>query len=238
MRQRTEALHIKEFTMVEENYLTKLDITDPIFGNSYKKPVFIGDIKTYPSDETKHQPYINEEEDEKEILSNTMYKLFGIRINHPNPNYKSPLINYKKGRTLHRPNYLGNEIYFSEKALFRNGLIGNKLIKPLITNKIMNMNTFLGQFYSLTDINKVELLDIIDIDNVELQKLKEKSVEFVDAASNLDNEDVLIFFNEKLQELKQNEINIQIFIQNIDKIKGIKYEKDGVIVYFKVLLTK
>jgi hypothetical protein len=97
----------------------------------------------------------------------------------------------------------------------------------------MSMSTFLGQMTSIEDINNLELYHMLDIDYEKLEQLKKKSLEFIEASSNLNYDQVLIFFNNKLQELRQNDINLQIFIQNIEKVRGIRYEKDGVKVYFK-----
>ena len=47
------------------------------------------------------------------------------------------------------------------------------------------------------------------------------------------NEDLLVFLCEKLNEIKKNEINIQAFINNIEKVDGVCYSGDKTEVYFK-----
>jgi len=41
------------------------------------------------------------------------------------------------------------------------------------------------------------------------------------------------FFMEKLNEMKQNELNLRIFIDNLERVKGIRYSKNGVKIFYK-----
>lgn len=88
-----------------------------------------------------------------------------------------------------------------------------------------------------------------DIDK--LSSLKAKAEEFTDATSTLledkvknnnDNnenvnteaeEELMYFFMEKLNEMKQNEINLQIFIDNLEIVKGISYSQNCTKIYYK-----
>ena len=45
--------------------------------------------------------------------------------------------------------------------------------------------------------------------------------------------ELLLFFSTKLQDMKSNEINLQIFVNNLDRVKGIQYSNNGVKVFFK-----
>ncbi len=81
--------------------------------------------------------------------------------------------------------------------------------------------------------------------------LKAKAEEFTDATSTLledklknnnnsnDNvsteaeEELMNFFMEKLNEMKQNEINVQIFIDNLERVKGISYSQNSTKIYYK-----
>lgn len=75
--------------------------------------------------------------------------------------------------------------------------------------------------------------------------MKEKTSELIDATSLLisekakleedftPEEDIVIFFDQKLQEMRINEINLKIFVNNIEKVSGISYNVNGVKVYFK-----
>ena len=51
---------------------------------------------------------------------------------------------------------------------------------------------------------------------------------------NTDSEsELLLFFSQKLQELQSNEINLQIFVNNLEKVKGIGYSNNGMKIFFK-----
>lgn len=110
---------------------------------------------------------------------------------------------------------------------------------------IMRVSDFLSQFTIEKDINSLQLMHLLDIDHDALSFLKKKAVDFVDATSavllekeslGVDcdlEEETVIFFNEKIQELKQNDINMQICIQNLERVDGIRFEKDGARIFFK-----
>lgn len=88
-------------------------------------------------------------------------------------------------------------------------------------------------------------MDILDIDYEKLEELKIKATDFIDATSILIDEkeklnqnsqseqDLVLFFSQKLQEMLNNEINLQIFVNNIEKVRGISYSNNGVKVYFQ-----
>lgn len=57
---------------------------------------------------------------------------------------------------------------------------------------------------------------------------KEKSGEDIQS-----DVEIVIFFDQKLQEMRQNEYNLKIFVNNIEKVSGISYNVNGVKVYFK-----
>jgi hypothetical protein len=91
----------------------------------------------------------------------------------------------------------------------------------------------------------LELQDLLDVDYEKLEELKEKTSELIDATSMLISEKekleediqgevgIVIFFDQKLQEMRQNEFNLKIFVNNIEKVSGISYNVNGVKVYFK-----
>jgi hypothetical protein len=88
------------------------------------------------------------------------------------------------------------------------------------------------------------LQDILDIDHEKLQEIKQKTLEFIDVISNIieekkslgqsaeSEESLITFFTEKLNEMLGNEINLQIFTNNIERVKGISYSHHGVKLYF------
>ena len=111
--------------------------------------------------------------------------------------------------------------------------------------QIINFTSFLYEFKNEEEIQNLELQDLLDVDYEKLEELKEKTSELIDATSMLISEkdkmgedtqgevDIVIFFDQKLQELRQNEFNLKIFVNNIEKVSGISYNVNGVKVYFK-----
>ena len=91
---------------------------------------------------------------------------------------------------------------------------------------------------------------LLDTDINKLSELKAKAEEFTDATSTLiedkmknaindvevnteAEEELMHFFMEKLNEMKQNEINLQIFIDNIDRVKGVTYSQNKTKIHYK-----
>jgi hypothetical protein len=140
---------------------------------------------------------------------------------------------------------LGDNIYFCDEAHLSINFGKDRHLRQPDLTLPMSISTFLNQYVTQEDLDNLELRDMTDIDNERLEELKEKSVEFIDATSHIimlkeekgevdsSQQDLVMFFNEKLQELRANDINIQIFIQNLEKVCGISYEKNGARIYFK-----
>jgi hypothetical protein len=111
--------------------------------------------------------------------------------------------------------------------------------------QIINFREFLYQFKNEEEVSNLEMQDLLDIDYEKLEELKFKAQEFMDATAMLIEEkekinqdtqseqDLMFFFSQKLQEMLNNEINLKIFVNNIDKVKGISYSNNGVKVFFK-----
>ena len=106
-------------------------------------------------------------------------------------------------------------------------------------------------FKNEEEINNLELQDLLDTDFEKLSELKAKAEEFTDATSTLMEEKIKLnpalllnnenspenelmnFFMDKLNEMKENEINLKIFIDNLERVKGMSYSNNGVKVYYK-----
>ena len=103
------------------------------------------------------------------------------------------------------------------------------------------------QFKSLEEIQNLQVSDLFDIDADLLEDFKKKCQDFTDAASYLSEEkeksgqteeaksDQLFMqylMNQSI-EMQNNSINLNIVVNNIEKIKCLKYNDDGVKVYFK-----
>jgi hypothetical protein len=82
---------------------------------------------------------------------------------------------------------------------------------------------------------------MLNIDYEKIGELKEKVGEYTKLTSSIvqkgnkadENEELLVFLCEKLNEIKQNEINIQVFINNIEKVESICFSESKTEVYFK-----
>lgn len=154
---------------------------------------------------------------------------------------KPELKNFKK----EFPSNSKQVLFLHEKAQF----IGNfdrSMVKDIEPhNQIIDFNKFLLQFQTEEEIRNLELQDILDIDYEKLDEIKNKALEFIDATSLLMDEneklgqntesesELLLFFSQKLQELQSNEINLQIFVNNLEKVKGIGYSNNGMKIFFK-----
>ena len=111
-------------------------------------------------------------------------------------------------------------------------------------NHILNMLTlilFLHNLKNEEEISQLEIQDMLNIDYEKLGELKEKATEYTEVTSKLienrikegGEEDLLVFLCEKLNEIKRNEINIQVFINNIEKVDSMCFSENKTEVYFK-----
>lgn len=114
---------------------------------------------------------------------------------------------------------------------------------------MIDFEKFIGLFQNENEINNLEIQDLLDTDFEKLSELKAKAEEFTDATSTLleektktdpnhgesviPEEELMNFFMEKLNEMKQNELNLRIFIDNLERVKGIAYSNNGVKIYYK-----
>ena len=113
--------------------------------------------------------------------------------------------------------------------------------------QMIDFNKFLLQFKSVEEIQELDVVDLLDIDSELLEDLKKKCKEFTDVASNLSEEKEKMGQTEEAKsdqqfmqylinqyvEMQNNKINLDIAVNNIEKIKGLQYSADGVKVYFK-----
>ncbi len=105
----------------------------------------------------------------------------------------------------------------------------------------VDFDTFLSQFKSDEEVDQLEILDILNLDLEKIGELKEKISEYTELTSQQieqgekeeGKEDLLVFLCEKLNEIKKNEINIQVFINNIEKVDSICFSNNKTDVYFK-----
>ena len=235
MRPRNHCSHNKDSNGVEETFIARTNGTTGV--NFKTKPIFKGVKKSFITDSNKNalRPPKTSLIVSEESSSRFFASLFGFSDTKKN---KTSSTFIPRNQDYCPP--IGENCYFSDKAVLSKGISPYRHLKLPEKESVMQMSSFLSQFNTQEDINNLELTHMLDIDYEKLEELKEKSLEFIDASTlsletyvNEGDEDILVFFTQKLQELRENDINIQIFIQNIEKVHGIKYEKDGARIYFK-----
>ena len=84
------------------------------------------------------------------------------------------------------------------------------------------------------EINEFEFDKLLNMNKEESEKLKEKLGKIIDYVENCDCPDkqtqqqVVGVLNEKMQQIKNNENNIDIVTDNIQNIEKIVYGKEGI----------
>ena len=113
--------------------------------------------------------------------------------------------------------------------------------------QMIDFNKFLLQFKDVKDVQGLQVSDLLDIDSDVLEDLKKKCQDFTDAAAYLSEEkekagqieeaksdqQFMQYLMNQYVEMQNNKINLDIAVNNIEKIKHLKYSDDGVKVYFK-----
>ena len=113
--------------------------------------------------------------------------------------------------------------------------------------QMIDFNKLLLQFKNADEIKNLSVKDLLDIDEGMLEDLKKKCQDFTDAASFLKEEkekagqteeaksddQFMQYLMSQYIEMQNNKINMDIAVNNIEKIKSLKYNDDGVKVYFK-----
>ena len=140
-----------------------------------------------------------------------------------------------------KPLQLTNKAYLVQK-------IDRKTIEDIAPKeRKIDFSKFLLQFKSNEEVQDLEVVDLLDIDSELLENLKKKCREFTDAASNLSEEkekmgqseeaksdqEFMQYLMNQYIEMQNNSINLDIAVNNIDKIKDLQYSAEGVKVYFK-----
>jgi hypothetical protein len=111
--------------------------------------------------------------------------------------------------------------------------------------QFINWERFLLSFKNEEEIRNLEILDLLDVDYEKLEELKMRTTDMIDVTSELIEEkeklkkstaseqSFVLFFSQKLDELISNEINLKIFIDNLEKVKSISYSSSVVKIFFK-----
>ena len=90
-----------------------------------------------------------------------------------------------------------------------------------------------------SEIENLEIEDLLNIDLGRISELKDKAKDFIEACnsqteSENQKEELLIVFGEKLNDLKKNETNLQTFINYIEKVDTLVYSENKTQVNFNI----
>ena len=114
-------------------------------------------------------------------------------------------------------------------------------------DQMIDFRKLLLQFKTIEEVGALQVSDLLDIDSELLEDLKKKCQDFTDAAAFLSEEkekagqtdeaksdqQFMQYLMNQYIEMQNNSINLDIAVNNIEKIKALKYSDDGVKVYFK-----
>ena len=170
-----------------------------------------------------------------------------------NPHKTSLPINYFQKF----PQYIGNQKEFPSKTKkplqkTTKGYLVQKIDKKYIEEiqpkeQMIDFNKLLLQFKSSEEIKSLQVKDLLDIDGEMLEELKKKCQDFTNAASNLSEEkeklghldeaksdqEFMQYLMAQYVKMQDNNINLDIAVNNIDRLQYLQYNDDGVKVFFK-----
>ena len=170
-----------------------------------------------------------------------------------NPHKTSLPINYFQKF----PQYIGNQKEFPSKTkkplqITTKGYLVQKIDKKYIEEiqpkeQMIDFNKLLLQFKSSEEIKSLQVKDLLDIDGEMLEELKKKCQDFTNAASNLSEEkeklghldeaksdqEFMQYLMAQYVKMQDNNINLDIAVNNIDRLQYLQYNDYGVKVYFK-----
>ena len=158
---------------------------------------------------------------------------------------------------LQFPEYIGDPKEFPSKTkkplqITTKGYLVQKIEKKYIEEiqpkeQMIDFNRLLLQFKAPEEIKLLQIKDLLDIDSEILEDLKKKCQDFTNAASNLSEEkersgqieeaksdqQFMNYLMDQYVKMQGNNINLDVAVDNIDKIKSLQYNDDGLKIYFK-----
>ncbi len=223
MRNRSSAFAITD--NAKKRMTQELGITDDTREETSKKI-----ITNYMEDKIKE----NEELYDKSNQSNQNY-----RLNFQAPQYldiKKEYVTVSGSGSRSKTINNDKPIKFHEKARVFSTLDKNYTSDIVSHSQKVNFNTFLGMFKNDDEIEELEIQDLLNIDYEKIGELKERASNLTEITSSLPseegNDELLVFLCEKLNEIKKNEINIQVFINNLNNVESVEYSGGKTDVYF------
>ena len=151
------------------------------------------------------------------------------------------------GKTKEFPSKTKKPLQLSTKAYLVQK-IDKKYIEDIQPkDQMIDFNKLLLQFKNKDEIQSLTVYDLLDIDKELLEDLKKKCQDFTDAAAYLSEEkekagqteeaksdqQFMQYLMNQYIEMQNNSINLDIAVNNIEKIKSLQYSADGVKVFFK-----
>jgi hypothetical protein len=152
-----------------------------------------------------------------------------LNINIKPPNY----VDFKKDYNTKDD----KPIMFHERAKIVNTL-NKKYIGDIEQySQHVDFQSFLSIFKNEDEINDLEIQDLLNLDFERIGELKERASGLIEASTQvkentLESDELLLFFCEKLNDLKRNEINVQLFVNNIHKVDSLVFSENKTQVYF------
>jgi hypothetical protein len=101
----------------------------------------------------------------------------------------------------------------------------------------VDFQTFLSIFKNEEEIDAFEIQDLLNLDFERIGELKGRATELLEASTQLkentqESDELLLFFCDKMNDLKRNEINVQLFVNNIHKVDSLVFSENKTQVYF------
>ena len=131
------------------------------------------------------------------------------------------------------------------------GFLTQKIDKKLVEDiqpkeQKIDFERLLLQFKNATEVQSLQITDLLNIDADLLETLKKKCRDFTDAASYLSeakeksgqieeaksDQQFMQYLMEQYVQMQNNSINLDIAVNNIEKIKHLQYNDEGVLVFY------
>jgi hypothetical protein len=136
---------------------------------------------------------------------------------------------------------------FHERGYLITNLNSEPIEEIKTTPQLIDFSSFLNKFESQDEIKNLDVNDIFGVDAELLTNIVSKCKEFIDASSYFANNkensgqneeaksdyEFMNYLTAIMSEINETKINLEIINDNIDKIKSLQYDSDGVKIYFK-----
>jgi hypothetical protein len=83
---------------------------------------------------------------------------------------------------------------------------------------LVNLETYLAKFDE-EELNDLKVSDLLSFDMKEFEKTKSKFEELVEVSKKFNDDEMILFFEDKLKHLQQNELKITSLLTNLEKFE-------------------